>query len=174
MVDVAGDAAVLLSPHDADSWTKNMLELASNAGKRRRLRVAALAQAQNFNREHSAASVLEDRIYVAGHRGMVGSAIIRKLNETGYGNIITRSHSELDLIQQTDVKRFFKNERIDQVYMAAAKVGGIFANHSHPAEFIYQNLMVEANIIHEAWQSGVKRLLFLARAAFIRERLRNQ
>src|ERR1700682_4039985 len=117
MVDVAGDAAVLLSPHDADSWTKNMLELASNAGKRRRLRVAALAQAQNFNREHSAASVLEDRIYVAGHRGMVGSAIIRKLNETGYGNIITRSHSELDLIQQTDVKRFFKNERIDQVYI---------------------------------------------------------
>jgi GDP-L-fucose synthase len=103
----------------------------------------------------------QDRIYVAGHRGMVGSAIIHKLNEAGYENIITRSHSELDLVQQADVRRFFKNERIDQVYMAAAKVGGIFANNTYPAEFIYQNLMVEANIIHEAWQSGVKRLLFL-------------
>jgi GDP-L-fucose synthase len=103
----------------------------------------------------------QDRVYVAGHRGMVGSVIIRKLNEAGYENIITRSHSELDLVQQADVKRFFKNERIDQVYMAAAKVGGIFANNTYPAEFIYQNLMVEANIIHEAWQSGVKRLLFL-------------
>ena len=102
-----------------------------------------------------------DRIFVAGHRGMVGSAIIRKLNEAGYGDIVTRSHSELDLVQQADVRSFFASERIDQVYMAAAKVGGIFANNTYPAEFIYQNLMVEANIIHEAWQAGVKRLLFL-------------
>jgi GDP-L-fucose synthase len=102
-----------------------------------------------------------DKIFVAGHRGMVGSAIIRKLNEAGYGNIITRSRSELDLVQQADVRDFFASERIDQVYMAAAKVGGIFANNTYPAEFIYQNLMVEANIIHEAWQAGVKRVLFL-------------
>lgn len=103
----------------------------------------------------------EARIYVAGHRGMVGSAIIRKLQEAGYKNIITRSHAELDLVQQADVRRFFDNERIDQVYMAAAKVGGIFANNTYPAEFIYQNLMVEANIIHEAWRTDVKQLLFL-------------
>jgi GDP-L-fucose synthase len=102
-----------------------------------------------------------DRIFVAGHRGMVGSAIIRQLSARGYRNIISRSRRELDLIQQAEVRRFFENERIDQVYMAAAKVGGIFANNTYPAEFIYQNLMVEANIIHEAWQVGIKRLLFL-------------
>ena len=102
-----------------------------------------------------------DRIFVAGHQGMVGSAIIRQLNAAGYRNIITRSRGELDLVQQADVREFFATERVDQVYMAAAKVGGIFANNSYPAEFIYQNLMVEANIIHQAWQAGVKRLLFL-------------
>jgi GDP-L-fucose synthase len=102
-----------------------------------------------------------DRIFVAGHQGMVGSAIIRQLNAAGYRNIVTRSRSELDLVEQADVREFFATERIDQVYMAAAKVGGIFANNSYPAEFIYQNLMVEANIIHQAWQAGVKRLLFL-------------
>ncbi|MEH2483600.1 GDP-L-fucose synthase [Nitrobacteraceae bacterium AZCC 2146] len=102
-----------------------------------------------------------DRIFVAGHRGMVGSAIVRKLREHGYTNIVTRDRSELDLVQQSDVRAFFAAERIDQVYMAAAKVGGIMANNSYPAEFIYENLMVEANMIHEAWHAGVTRLLFL-------------
>jgi GDP-L-fucose synthase len=101
------------------------------------------------------------RIFVAGHRGMVGSAIVRKLQEHGYANIITRARDELDLVQQTAVRDFFAKERIDQVYMAAAKVGGILANNTYPAEFIYQNLMVEANLTHEAWRAGVKRLLFL-------------
>src|SRR3954451_2123059 len=102
-----------------------------------------------------------DRIFVAGHRGMVGSAIMRKLQDHGYTNILTRDRDELDLVQQADVRTFFAKERIDQVYMAAAKVGGILANDSYPAEFIYQNLMVEANVIHEAWHAGVKKLLFL-------------
>jgi len=102
-----------------------------------------------------------DRIFVAGHRGMVGSAIVRKLQAHGYANILTRSRSELDLVQQTDVRAFFDEEQIDQVYLAAAKVGGIFANNSYPADFIYENLMVETNVIHEAWRAGVKKLLFL-------------
>jgi GDP-L-fucose synthase len=102
-----------------------------------------------------------DRIFVAGHRGMVGSAIVRKLQDHGYENIVTRTRDELDLVQQADVRTFFAKERIDQVYMAAAKVGGIFANNTYPAEFIYQNLMVEVNLIHEAWRANVKRLLFL-------------
>ena len=102
-----------------------------------------------------------DKIFVAGHRGMVGSAIVRNLRAHGYTNIVTRTHNELDLVQQADVRKFFANERIDQVYLAAAKVGGILANNTYPAEFIYQNLMVETNVIHEAWQSGVKKLLFL-------------
>jgi len=103
----------------------------------------------------------EDRIFIAGHGGMVGSALVRKLRESGYTNLITRTRAELDLIQQVDVRKFFETERIDQVYLAAAKVGGILANDTYPAEFIYQNLMIEANIIHEAWRAGVKRLLFL-------------
>jgi GDP-L-fucose synthase len=102
-----------------------------------------------------------DKIFVAGHRGMVGSAIVRKLREHGYTNIVTRDRRELDLVQQSEVREFFARERIEQVYMAAAKVGGIVANNSFPAEFIYQNLMVEANIIHEAWSAGIRRLLFL-------------
>ncbi|WP_159006120.1 GDP-L-fucose synthase [Bradyrhizobium sp. S69] len=102
-----------------------------------------------------------DRIFVAGHRGMVGSAIVRTLQAHGYANLVTRTRGELDFVQQADVRTFFAKERIDQVYMAAAKVGGIFANNAYPAEFIYQNLMVEANLIHEAWRAGVKRLLFL-------------
>jgi GDP-L-fucose synthase len=102
-----------------------------------------------------------DRIFVAGHRGMVGSAIVRKLRDHGYTDIVTRDRTELDLVQQADVRKFFGEERIDQIYMAAAKVGGIMANSTYPAEFIYQNLMVEANIVHEAWSAGVKRLLFL-------------
>jgi GDP-L-fucose synthase len=102
-----------------------------------------------------------DRIFVAGHRGMVGSAIVRKLQAHGYANIVTRSRSELDLVQQTDVRAFFGKEQIDQVYMAAAKVGGILANNTYPADFIYENLMVETNVIHEAWRAGVGKLLFL-------------
>ena len=102
-----------------------------------------------------------DRIFIAGHRGMVGSAIVRKLQERGYTNLITRTRTELNLVQQADVRNFFESEGIDQVYLAAAKVGGILANNSYPAEFIYQNLMIEANLIHEAWRAGVTRLLFL-------------
>ena len=103
----------------------------------------------------------ESRIYVAGHRGMVGSAIIRALERHGQTNIVTRTHAELDLIDQAAVRDFFKLERLDQVYLAAAKVGGIHANNTYPAEFIYENLMVEANVIHEAWRAGIKKLLFL-------------
>ena len=103
----------------------------------------------------------EDSIFLAGHRGMVGSAIFRRLRSDGYDNIITRTHSELDLSDQKAVREFFKNEKIDYVIIAAAKVGGIYSNDTYPAEFIYNNLMIEANIIHEAWQAGIKRLLFL-------------
>ncbi|MES2585554.1 MAG: GDP-L-fucose synthase [Pseudomonadota bacterium] len=104
---------------------------------------------------------LNQKIYVAGHRGMVGSAIVRNLRAKGFGNIVTRTHAELDLTNQQDVCNFFKSERPDQVYLAAAKVGGIYANNTFPAEFIYQNLMMEANVIHQAFEVGVKRLLFL-------------
>ena len=102
-----------------------------------------------------------DKIYVAGHRGLVGSAIIRHLESQGYLNIITRSHSELDLTNQAQVQEFFTTENPDQVYLAAAKVGGIHANNTYPAEFIYQNLMIEANVINSAFENGVKKLLFL-------------
>ena len=102
-----------------------------------------------------------NKIYVAGHRGMVGSAIIRVLNVQGQTNIITRTHAELDLTNQAAVRAFFEAEKPDQVYLAAAKVGGIHANNTYPAEFIYQNMMIEANIVHEAWRVGVQKLLFL-------------
>lgn len=104
---------------------------------------------------------LNSKIYVAGHRGMVGSAIVRNLEANGFTNIITRTHAELDLTNQVAVKEFFAIEKPDQVYLAAAKVGGIHANNTFPAEFIYQNLMMEANVIHQAFISGVKKLLFL-------------
>ena len=103
----------------------------------------------------------ETRIFVAGHRGMVGNAIVRCLAGKGHTNIVTRTHAELDLLQQQAVREFFASERIDQVYLAAAKVGGIHANNTYPAEFIYQNLMMQSNVIHEAWCAGVKKLLFL-------------
>ena len=106
-------------------------------------------------------SHLNQKIYVAGHRGMVGSAIVRNLKAKGYDNIVARTHAELDLTNQAAVKLFFEQEKPDQVYLAAAKVGGIHANNTFPAEFIYQNLMMEANVIHQAFESGVKRLLFL-------------
>jgi GDP-L-fucose synthase len=100
-------------------------------------------------------------IYVAGHRGMVGSAILRRLKAEGYHRIITRTHAELDLIDQRAVSEFFRGEKIDAVIMAAAKVGGIHANNTYRADFIYENLMVECNVIHAAFKSGVERLLFL-------------
>lgn len=102
-----------------------------------------------------------DLIYVAGHRGMVGSAIVRHLKQLGYNNILTRSHSDLDLTNQADVRAFFEEHQPDYVVLAAAKVGGIHANNTYPAEFIYENLIIEANVIHESWRAGVKRLLFL-------------
>jgi GDP-L-fucose synthase len=101
------------------------------------------------------------KIYVAGHRGMVGAAIVCRLQAQGQTNIVTRTHAELDLTNQAAVQDFFKAEKPDQVYLAAAKVGGIHANNTYPAEFIYQNLMIQANVIHAAWQAGVQKLLFL-------------
>jgi GDP-L-fucose synthase len=101
------------------------------------------------------------RVYVAGHRGMVGSAIVRKLEARGNVGILTRTHAELDLADQGAVREFMAREKPDHVVLAAAKVGGIHANNTYPAEFIYENLMMEANVVHEAWRAGVKRLLFL-------------
>jgi len=103
----------------------------------------------------------DPKIYVAGHRGMVGSAIVRNLQAQGFSNIVTRTHAELDLTNQAAVKQFFETERPNQVYVAAAKVGGIHANNTYPAEFIYDNLMVQNNVIHQAFLAGVKKLLFL-------------
>lgn len=102
-----------------------------------------------------------DKIYVAGHRGLVGSAIVRALNSRGYGNLVTRTHAELDLINQQAVTDFYLQEKPDYVFLAAAKVGGIVANDSYPAEFIYRNLMIETNLIHGAYENAVKKLLFL-------------
>jgi GDP-L-fucose synthase len=101
------------------------------------------------------------KIYVAGHRGMVGSAIMRTLKAAGHTNIVTRTHAELDLTEQAAVREFFATEQPDEVYLAAAKVGGIHANNTYPAEFVYQNLMMEANVIDAAFRQGVKKLLFL-------------
>ena len=103
----------------------------------------------------------QPKIYVAGHNGMVGSAIVRCLQQQGQTNLVSRTHKELDLTDQINVRHFFETEKPDQVYLAAAKVGGIHANNTYPAEFIYDNLMVQANVIHEAWRVGVKKLMFL-------------
>ena len=103
----------------------------------------------------------DSKIYVAGHRGLVGSAIVRNLEERGYTNIIYRTHKELDLTRQVEVEKFFEEEKPEYVFLAAAKVGGIHANNTRPAEFIYDNLMIESNIIHSAYKYGVKKLLFL-------------
>ena len=101
------------------------------------------------------------KIYVAGHRGMVGSAIVRELKRQGYYNIITRTHSELDLTNQNAVNAFFEQEKPDYVFLAAAKVGGIIANHTALADFMYENMMLEMNVINAAWRNGCKRLEFL-------------
>ena len=101
------------------------------------------------------------KIYVAGHRGMVGSAIVRELQRQGYDNLITRTHAELDLCRQEAVESFFAAERPEYVFLAAAKVGGIGANDSAPADFIYENMTLEMNVIHSAWQNGCKKLEFL-------------
>ncbi len=103
----------------------------------------------------------QTRIFIAGHRGMVGSAIIRQLENLGHENIITRAHTELDLTNQTAVHDLFQNEKIDYVVLAAAKVGGIHANNTYPADFIYINMMIQNNIIHEAYKAGIEHLLFL-------------
>jgi GDP-L-fucose synthase len=103
----------------------------------------------------------QEKIYVAGHRGMVGSAIVRALQEQGEKNIVTRTHAELDLTNQAGVQQFFAQEKPAQVYLAAAKVGGIHANNTYPADFIYQNLMIQANVVDAAFRNGVQKLLFL-------------
>lgn len=101
------------------------------------------------------------RIFVAGHRGLVGSALVRALRKRECTNIVTRTHAELDLTNQAQVHAFFASEQIDEVYLAAAHVGGIHANSTYPAEFIYENLMIQSNVIHEAWRNGSRKLLFL-------------
>ena len=103
----------------------------------------------------------ESKIYIAGHRGMVGSAIVRELQRQGYTNLITRTHAELDLCRQEAVEAFFATEKPDYVFLAAAKVGGIIANQTALADFMYDNMIMEMNVIHSAWQNGCKKLLFL-------------
>lgn len=103
----------------------------------------------------------DSKIYVAGHRGLVGSALLRQLHARGYSNLITRTHAELDLTSQAAVRDFFAQEKPDYVFLAAAKVGGIHANNTYPAEFIHQNLAIQTNVIHESWRNNVQRLLFL-------------
>ena len=104
---------------------------------------------------------LNDKIYIAGHRGLVGSSIVRQLESRGFTNLLMRTHKELDLTNQAQVQNFFQQEKPDYVILAAAKVGGIHANNTYPADFIYQNMMIEANVINSAYESEVKRLLFL-------------
>ena len=101
------------------------------------------------------------KIYVAGHRGMVGSAIVRELQRQGYDNIIVRTHKELDLTNQSEVEKFFMKEKPEYVFLAAAKVGGIMANDTFPADFMYENMIMEMNVIHSAWKNGCKKLEFL-------------
>lgn len=103
----------------------------------------------------------DSKIYVAGHRGLVGSALMRQLQAKGYQNLVTRTHAELDLTDQAAVREFFAAEKPEYVLLAAAKVGGIHANNTYPAEFIQQNLAIQTNVIHESWRNGVQHLLFL-------------
>src|ERR1035437_3382956 len=101
------------------------------------------------------------KIYIAGHRGLVGSALVRRLQAKGYSNLVSRTHAELELREQTAVQAFFAAEKPEYVILAAAKVGGIYANNTYPAEFIEDNLLIQNNIIHNAWKNNVIRLLFL-------------
>jgi len=101
------------------------------------------------------------RIYIAGHRGLVGGAIVRQLTQAGYDNLLLRTHAQVDLTNQAQVDAFFASEKPEYVFLAAAKVGGIHANNSYPAEFIRDNLMIQTNVIHAAWQHGVRKLAFL-------------
>lgn len=103
----------------------------------------------------------DSRIYVAGHRGLVGSAIVRRLTAGGYSSLVTRTHNELDLTNQAAVEEFFEAEKPEYVFLAAAKVGGILANKTYPAEFIRDNLVIQTNVIHASWRTGIERLLFL-------------
>ena len=104
---------------------------------------------------------LNSKIYIAGHTGLVGSALLRKLESKGYNNFILRTHDELDLTRQANVESFFDKEKPEYVFLAAAKVGGIWANNQHPAEFFYSNVIIQTNVLHAAWKTGVKRLLFM-------------
>lgn len=106
-------------------------------------------------------SITSKRVYVAGHNGLVGSAIVRALKRRGCTNIVTRTRARLDLTEQAQVRAFFQAENIDEIYLAAAMVGGIHANNTYPAQFIYSNLVIQSNIIHEAWRHGIEKLLFL-------------
>src|SRR5688572_2518669 len=108
----------------------------------------------------------DTKIYIAGHRGLVGSALARVLRARGYANIVGRTHAELELKDQAAIQAFFAAERPEVVCLAAAKVGGILANNTYPAEFIQDNLAIQTNVIHEAWRAGVKRLLFLGSSCF--------
>jgi GDP-L-fucose synthase len=103
----------------------------------------------------------DSKIYIAGHRGLVGSALMRQLNAQGYSNVVTRTHAELDLTNQSKVADFFELEKPEYVLLAAAKVGGIYANNTYPASFIHENLAIQSNVIHQSYLNGVKRLLFL-------------
>ncbi len=107
------------------------------------------------------AMLFDARIYVAGHRGLVGSALMRRLQAEGYQNLITRTHKELELTDQAATRAFFESDKPEYVFLAAAKAGGIYANNTYPADFIHQNLAIQTNVIHQAWKAGVKRLLFL-------------
>jgi GDP-L-fucose synthase len=104
---------------------------------------------------------INSKIYIAGHTGLVGSALVRRLEADGYSNLVVRNHSDLDLTKQAEVEAFFQTERPEHIFLAAAKVGGIMANYTYPAEFIYNNLAIQNNIIHAAWKTDAKRLLFL-------------
>jgi len=103
----------------------------------------------------------DSKIYIAGHTGLVGSAILRRLQSQGYSNLILRTHQELDLEIQRDVEKFFQREKPEYVFLAAARVGGIHANSTYPADLIYNNLIIEANVVHASYRYGVKKLLFL-------------
>jgi len=106
----------------------------------------------------------DSKIYIAGHRGLVGSAILQRLQTDGYLNVITKTHQELDLTRQADTEAFFKKEMREYIFLSAAKVGGIYANSTYPAQFIYENLAIQTNVIHSAYLCGVKKLLFLGSA----------